>query len=65
MNKLTIILLGALSIIFGMIILFFSIKGKYKRSDIVWNYQMRFKGFVGGALFIFLGFTMISNVIKN
>mgnify|MGYP003620653179 FL=1 len=63
MNKLTVILLGALAIIFGMIIIYFSIRGKYKRNDTAWNYQMRFKGFVGGALFIFLGVTMISNAL--
>lgn len=61
MNKIVMFFLGILSIIFGLIIIVFSVKGKYKRDDVLWNNQMRFKGIIGGFLFVYLGFAIILN----
>jgi len=61
MNKSIIFTLGFLTIIFGVFVVFLSIKSKYNKSNSSWDYQMRFKGIVGGSLFVFLGIKIISN----
>ena len=65
MNNTTTILVSILAIILGSILIYFSIRVKYKGDNIFWNSIMRLRGVVGGLLFILLGVFMIINILKK